>query len=171
VAEPPPAAAAPPKVTLPPRPAPVLAPVAAAMAPGTPGLHHVTPLARRMAQDLGVDVTALRGTGPGGAVTHGDVELAAAAQAAPALAAGGGRLRASPLARRRARELGVELGGVAGRGADGAIHLVHVEQLAAAPGAQAAPAVAAPAPPKAPAPLTGAERALAMRRAIAGRST
>ncbi|MCX5739947.1 MAG: 2-oxo acid dehydrogenase subunit E2, partial [Proteobacteria bacterium] len=51
---------------------------------------HATPLARRIAQSLGVDVAAVEGTGPGGAVTRADVERiaspprAAVAPAAPA---------------------------------------------------------------------------------------
>jgi pyruvate dehydrogenase E2 component (dihydrolipoamide acetyltransferase) len=39
--------------------------------------RRVSPLARRVAADLGVDVEALTGSGPGGAVTKQDVERAA----------------------------------------------------------------------------------------------
>jgi pyruvate dehydrogenase E2 component (dihydrolipoamide acetyltransferase) len=52
---------------------------------------RVSPLARRAAEELGVDVGAVRGSGPGGAVTREDVEHAAAgtrgtgAPGAPAL--------------------------------------------------------------------------------------
>ena len=42
-------------------------------------------------------------------------------------------MRASPFARRRARELGVDLGAVAGTGPDGAITVADVEGAAAAP--------------------------------------
>jgi pyruvate dehydrogenase E2 component (dihydrolipoamide acetyltransferase) len=69
---------APPPVT--PTPIPVEA------APAT-GRVHATPLARRIAQSLGVDVTAVKGTGPGGAVTRSDVErVASPASAAATLA-------------------------------------------------------------------------------------
>jgi pyruvate dehydrogenase E2 component (dihydrolipoamide acetyltransferase) len=55
-------------------------------------------------------------------------------QAAPATEA---RLRASPAARRRAQELGVDLTRVAGSGADGAITILDVEAAARAPAAAA----------------------------------
>ena len=63
-----------------------------------PGRIRASPKARRMAQDLGVDLSKLRGTGPDGAITGDDVQTAAttvtgdkiagataAAAAAPAL--------------------------------------------------------------------------------------
>lgn len=43
-----------------------------------------SPLARRIAADLGVDLTKVRGTGPGGAIERADVEKAAIKVAAPA---------------------------------------------------------------------------------------
>lgn len=48
---------------------------------------RVSPLARRVAAELGVELQAVRGTGPGGAVTREDVERAAGATAAPSQAA------------------------------------------------------------------------------------
>ena len=39
--------------------------------------HRVSPLARRVAAELGVDLAAVRGTGDGGAITRADVERAA----------------------------------------------------------------------------------------------
>ena len=45
---------------------------------------RASPKARRMAKDLGVDLSKLRGTGPGGAISGDDVE-AAARQVAPAI--------------------------------------------------------------------------------------
>jgi pyruvate dehydrogenase E2 component (dihydrolipoamide acetyltransferase) len=64
-------------------------PVAAAPVPSPviPPAHErvrVSPLARKVAAQLGVDVATLRGTGPGGAVSRDDVERAAAAARAPA---------------------------------------------------------------------------------------
>src|SRR5204862_5961681 len=55
----------------------------------------------------------------------------------------GGRIKASPLARRIARERGVDLAAVTGTGPDGRIVAEDVERAAAAP-ALAAPAVVAP---------------------------
>lgn len=81
------------------------------------------------------------------------------------------RHRASPLARRRATELGVDLETLTGTGPDGAVTVADVER--ATPGAEPAPAPAAagPAEPTAPvaavpAARTPADRALAMRQAI-----
>jgi pyruvate dehydrogenase E2 component (dihydrolipoamide acetyltransferase) len=65
----------------------------------------------------------------------------AAAQAAPR---GDGRVKASPLARRLARERGVDLTAVTGTGPDGRIVAEDVEKAAVAP-APAAPAAAPPA--------------------------
>jgi pyruvate dehydrogenase E2 component (dihydrolipoamide acetyltransferase) len=61
--------------------APTAAPVTerASAAPG-PG----SPVLRRLARHLGVDLAGVHGTGPGGAVTRADVEAAAAHQPAPA---------------------------------------------------------------------------------------
>jgi pyruvate dehydrogenase E2 component (dihydrolipoamide acetyltransferase) len=41
------------------------------------GRVKASPIARRMAQDLGVDLAALQGTGPGGRIVKSDVEAAA----------------------------------------------------------------------------------------------
>ncbi|MGZ6696745.1 MAG: dihydrolipoamide acetyltransferase family protein [Solirubrobacteraceae bacterium] len=65
------------------------APVAEAAPPGAPR-HRVSPLARRMAADLHVDLGAVHGSGPGGAIVAADVQRAAAPPppaAAPAPAA------------------------------------------------------------------------------------
>ncbi len=51
------------------------APVSPAPAPG--GRRQVTPIARRLARELGVDVDTVAGTGPGGRVVEGDVRAAA----------------------------------------------------------------------------------------------
>ncbi len=86
---PPPAPAVPIAAPAPPPPPPV-APVAppapapaAAVAGGRP---RVSPLARRVATQLGVDVSTVAGSGLGGAVTKADVERAAGqpSEAAPA---------------------------------------------------------------------------------------
>jgi pyruvate dehydrogenase E2 component (dihydrolipoamide acetyltransferase) len=60
--------------------APAAAPpaVTAAAPEPTPGRLRISPAARKRAAELGVDAAALRGTGPGGAITLEDVERAAA---------------------------------------------------------------------------------------------
>jgi pyruvate dehydrogenase E2 component (dihydrolipoamide acetyltransferase) len=81
-----PAAASPPRAPAPPPdPAPpppagapaVLAPVRAA--PAAPHRPRVSPLARRTAAGLGIDLDRVAGTGPAGAITQVDVVRAAAA--------------------------------------------------------------------------------------------
>ncbi|MBH0236552.1 pyruvate dehydrogenase complex dihydrolipoamide acetyltransferase [Methylobrevis albus] len=68
----------------------------------------------------------------------------ATAAPAPAAKADGERIFASPLARRIAKEKGIDLGAIAGSGPHGRIILKDVEN--AKPGAAPAPAAAAPAP-------------------------
>lgn len=76
-------------------PAPTEAPATAAAAAGHPapaGAGRSSPLARRMAAEQGVDLTRIRGSGPGGRVIRRDIEAAAAAPrdtVAPAAAAAG----------------------------------------------------------------------------------
>ena len=72
-----PGAQAPPPPTRPPARASPRAPPAA-----LPGRARVSPAARARARELGVDLSAVRGTGPDGVVTRADVD-AAAAQARP----------------------------------------------------------------------------------------
>lgn len=63
-------------------PAPSIAPTATRPAVGETRLH-ISPAARKVAADLGVDPAALTGTGPGGRVTLEDVQRAAQAKPAP----------------------------------------------------------------------------------------
>ncbi|MBI3031505.1 MAG: 2-oxo acid dehydrogenase subunit E2 [Candidatus Rokubacteria bacterium] len=46
-------------------------------APAVPGRLRISPLARKLAAELGVDPATVRGTGPGGAITREDIESAA----------------------------------------------------------------------------------------------
>lgn len=67
-------------------------PARAASANGGDGRVKASPLARRIARELGVDLAALRGSGPGGRIVKADVEAAAkggatAVQAPPVEAA------------------------------------------------------------------------------------
>ena len=89
-----PPAAAPPVVVSPPAPAPaVAAPVAAAPtsipqpAPtGGRGMPYVTPIVRKLANDHGVDISTITGSGVGGRIRKEDI-VAAAGTGAPAPAA------------------------------------------------------------------------------------
>jgi pyruvate dehydrogenase E2 component (dihydrolipoamide acetyltransferase) len=93
------------------------------------------------------DAAAADGAGETEAAPPAASEAVAAAPApdAPAPPAGGGTLKASPVARRMASDAGFDLRGLAGKGSgpDGRIVRVDVER-ALAGGASAAPAAAAP---------------------------
>ena len=58
------------------------APVRAVARGGSP--RQITPRARRLAADLGIDIDSVIGTGPGGRVTEHDVTAAAAGDPSPA---------------------------------------------------------------------------------------
>lgn len=88
--------------------------------------HHVSPLARKVAEELGVDITKLTGTGPGGRISREDVEHAAA-KPGPPPEPKAGRHRISPLARRLAAEKGVDLAAITGTGPGGTIQSADIE--------------------------------------------
>ena len=137
------AASAPAAQATPAAAAPAAAPVAAG------GGAKASPRARKLAEEKGVDLGAVAGSGPGGRVLSGDVAEAAAAQ---------GSVKATPVARRVAENAGVDLRGVSGTGIGGKVTKDDVLQAKAAPAA-------------APAPAPGAQRAplTPMRRIIAQR--
>ncbi len=124
------------------------APAAAAEAPATPARAEgervpASPAARRLAKELGVDLATVTATGPRGRVTEDDVRTAhEAAAAAPAAAPAGAPAPASPLARKRAEALGVDLSTVTGTGPGGRITKEDVEAAAAGGAPAAAPAAA-----------------------------
>jgi pyruvate dehydrogenase E2 component (dihydrolipoamide acetyltransferase) len=97
--------------------------VTASRAPGE--RQAVSPRARMVARELGVDVTGVTGTGPDGRVVERDVRAAAAAAplaaAAPEVATPPERIIASPLARKLAAEHAVDLAQIKGTGPGGRI--------------------------------------------------
>jgi Pyruvate/2-oxoglutarate dehydrogenase complex, dihydrolipoamide acyltransferase (E2) component, and related enzymes len=101
-----------------------------------------SPRAEKRAEELGVDLTAVEGTGPQGAITADDVETATDAEASDASpepgASGSADPRVSPRAERRAEELGVDLTAVEGTGPQGAVTVDDVEASEEAPTAQTA---------------------------------
>lgn len=126
-----------------------------------------SPIVRHLAHARGVDLATVPGTGRAGAVTRADLDSTADA-GAPAghdteAHDGVARVSASPYARRRAAELGVDVRAVHGTGGAGVITVADVE---AAASASAEAPVAAP-PQVRPEPAgTGADRPTAMRQAI-----
>ncbi|MEU2231667.1 2-oxo acid dehydrogenase subunit E2 [Streptomyces vietnamensis] len=117
-----------------------------------------TPLVRRLAQDRHVDLAVVHGSGPGGRITRADVEHADPAPAPaperdktvpttrPVKPVRGVdsakerptplRVKSSPLARRLAAELSVDLTRVTGTGRGGTVRADDVRSAAAAEGAQ-----------------------------------
>jgi pyruvate dehydrogenase E2 component (dihydrolipoyllysine-residue acetyltransferase) len=95
---------------------------------------------------------------------------AVAAVAAPAEHRDGERIKASPLARRLAREQGVDLAAVTGTGPEGRIVAEDVERLAPGAAPAAAPAAVSAEPPRV---VEGVERVplTSVRRTIARRLT
>ena len=93
-----------------------------------------TPRAKKRAEELGVDLTGLEGTGPQGAISEGDVEAAAEAAAddGDEGSASAQSVKATPRAKKRAEELGVDLAGVEGTGPQGAVSEDDVEAAAEA---------------------------------------
>ncbi len=161
-------------------PAPVAAkeaaPAPVASAPAVAEGPAATPTARKLAEQSGIDLSSLSGSGPKGKITKEDVEaavakgggspVAAPAPAAPAptptpaAAASGERVVASPLAKRIAAEKGIDLSQVKGSGPNGRIVKDDVEGFtpgAAAPVAAPAASAAASAPAPAPAPTPAIE--------------
>ena len=107
------------------------------------GRIPASPSARRLASELGVDLALAIGSGPNGRVTEADVRASAAkSRVIPALpdtdATIGGP--ASPLAKRLARELGVDLARVKGTGPRGRITKEDVERDATRPAGTASSA-------------------------------
>ena len=94
---------------------------------------EATPVAKRMAEEAGLDVSRIQGTGPGGKVTKTDVETALV-QAPVPVTEETGKVRATPAARRIARENAIDLNGVAGSGPRDRVQAVDViGAVAAAP--------------------------------------
>jgi len=99
-------------------------PAAVAPAPAPAGAREekpfvlASPAARRLAQEKGIDLTQVKGTGPEGRITEADVQrFIEEWEKAPPVPA----ILASPMARRLAREHGIDLAQVTGTGPGGRI--------------------------------------------------
>jgi pyruvate dehydrogenase E2 component (dihydrolipoamide acetyltransferase) len=178
--------------------APAPAASAPAAAPAADG-PAATPTAKKLAEQNGIDLASLTGTGPKGKITKEDVEAAIVAgggSISPALAptaaptpaptpaptASGERIVASPLAKRIAADKGIDLALVKGTGPNGRIVKEDVEGFTpgaaapvAAPAANATAPASAPTPAPAPAIEGGApfaeEKLSGVRKVIARRLT
>ena len=142
---------------------------AAPMSTTADGRLMASPNARRVARQHGVEIAQIRGTGPGGRIVSEDVdelvaEIAAVPTDDPAAGDTGGPHTGTPLVRRRAVELGVDLAGTVPTGPGGKLTRSDVLRAADAPGSArppTAPAVPATAGQPAPQHLTGLRGAIA----------
>jgi pyruvate/2-oxoglutarate dehydrogenase complex dihydrolipoamide acyltransferase (E2) component len=140
-----------------------------------PAVH--SPLVRKRAHELGVDLDAVAGSGPGGEITREDVNVAATTSAGaptpqtpaepprrPAAAPPStARPRITPYARRLARELGVDLETVSARNGE-TVRAADVRAVGSEP---AEPTPPEPEPAAKPPGTDAAARARAMRETIA----
>ena len=132
------------QVPRPPGAAPAVTPVLAT-APATPppvaatssrlagqGTSQVVPAARRLAQEHGIDLSQVQGTGPGGRILVENVQSAIAARRAIPPAPAEVSVQVTPVARRLAQQHGIALGQVHGSGPRGRIVIEDVEKAIAA---------------------------------------
>ena len=121
---------------------PLAMPPPAAPAVAAGGRVAASPFARRLAGQLGVDLGSVVGSGPRGRITEADIRALAegpstngaeAPAAETATAPSGERVVASPIARRLAEELGVDLATAQGSGPRGRVVEADVRALAALP--------------------------------------
>jgi len=144
--------------------------------PGSPRRAAASPRARRWADEHGIDLAEVTGSGPGGRIVEADVRwYASLPRTAPPEVVRPRSGQASPIARRVADELGVDLGRVQGTGPGGRILEEDVKRTAALT-AQAQPVPVAAegrgeipplpfAPGPAGEPLTGIRKVVAERMA------
>jgi pyruvate dehydrogenase E2 component (dihydrolipoamide acetyltransferase) len=123
-----------------------------------PGVQ-VTPVARRMAKEHGIDLSQVRGSGPGGRIVTEDVQRAIdeAARPAPATA------QVIPAARRLAKEHGLDLSQVRGSGPAGRITVEDVQRVIAAAARPTASVPPASSTDEQVIALTGMRAAIARR--------
>jgi len=126
------------------------APVAPAAVPALaaePSHILAAPAARRVAEELGVELALVRGTGPGGRIKEEDVRAFAEQRKAPPAPEPPKetRILASPVARKMAEERGIDLAKVTGTGPGGRITHEDVLTYAETSAKVAAPKPAAPA--------------------------
>jgi len=136
----------------------------------------ISPRARRIAHELGLDWARalqegrLRGTGRTGRIREADVRAAVRLGAGVPTAATTPPAAASPLARRLATELGIDIAALAAQMPGRRIERADVEREAERlRSGAAAPAVASAEPPRLPLPAGALPPVSAIRRAIAER--
>lgn len=128
---------------------------------------RASPIAKRLAREHGIDLAQVPGSGAGGRITEKDVQAFIEAQSAapkPAAQSAPQPVRASPVARRLAREQGIDLSQVQGSGGGGRITEKDVRAFIEARSSPAHPTPAAPpASPEKTVPMAGIRAAIARR--------
>ena len=90
--------------------------------PSTPTVApKASPAARQLAEKLAIDLTEVKASGPGGRILESDVQRYIDLREPVPAPTETTRLKASPLARRLAKEHGVDLSSIAGSGPDGRV--------------------------------------------------
>ena len=97
-------------------------------APPTGVAPKASPAARQLAEKLAIDLTEVKPSGPGGRILESDVQRYIDLRGPASTETT--RLKASPLARRLAKEHGVDLTAIAGSGPDGRVVRDDVLQVA-----------------------------------------
>jgi pyruvate dehydrogenase E2 component (dihydrolipoamide acetyltransferase) len=120
------------------------------------GAPQVVPAARRLAQERGVDLSRVQGTGPGGRILLEDVQRAIDARTTAPPAPSEVSVQVTPVARRLAQQHGIDLNRVRGSGPRGRILSEDVERAIAE---QARPT----AQPAQVVPIRGIRQTIAMR--------
>ena len=120
------------------------------------GAAQVTPVARRLARQEGIDLASVSGTGPNGRITEDDVR--SAIESGKRAAA----VQVVPRARQLAKEQGIDLAEVQGSGPGGRIVVADVERAAAAQAAAAAAEIV---------PLRGLRKTIATRMSDSAQTT
>jgi pyruvate dehydrogenase E2 component (dihydrolipoamide acetyltransferase) len=98
-------------------------------------LISATPVAQRLAAEKGINIAHITGTGSQGRITRRDVENHIRTMEKPSTKAG--KIRASPAARRVAREAGAPLEQIAGSGPKGRVQVSDVESFLKSPAVMA----------------------------------
>jgi pyruvate dehydrogenase E2 component (dihydrolipoamide acetyltransferase) len=140
-------------------------------------LVRISPVAKRIAQEHGIDLETVAMNWEGREITREDVEALVAAQAPATNGSKSGRALAAPAVRKLAREYEIDLAAIKGTGAEGRVTRADVEAALAKPVAPVAKSqvVETPTPVAVPAATYGDEREEVslsqMRKAIARRLT
>ena len=166
-------AAAAPAAAAPAKAAPKAAAPAANAAASAGGRVVASPLAKKLAEEKGIDISTVAGSGPGGRITAGDVEKAAAGGGAPAKKAAApakptwtpapGVIAATPTARALAKKGKLDLASITGTGDFGRVTADDVKSAMGEKPKRTTVAPGAPAPielPEGLVPFTGMQRAV-----------